>query len=59
MHLDCDRKRARLKRDQFDRKLIDTPEAESEKERMKIAAANRAKRVGARMHPYLTRFNKI
>ena len=54
IHLDCDRRRARLKSDPFERKRIDTPEGESEKACMNIAAANMAKRVGARMHPCLT-----
>ena len=54
IHLDCDRRRARLKSDPFERKRIDTPEGESEKACMNIAAANMAKCVGARMHPCLT-----
>ena len=45
---------ARLKSDPFERKRIDTPEDDSEKACMNIAAANMAKRVGARMHPCLT-----
>ena len=57
IHLDCDRRRARLKSDPFERKRIDTPKGESEKACINIAAANMAKRVGARMHPCLTAGN--
>ena len=54
IHLDCGRRRARLKSDPFERKRIETPEGESEKTCINIAAANMTKRVGARMHPCLT-----
>ena len=43
-----------MKSDPFEGKQIDTPEGESEKACMNIAAANMAKRVGARMHPCVT-----
>ena len=42
-----------MKSDPFEGKRIETPEGESEKVCMNIAAENMAKRVGARMHPCL------